>query len=64
MEGQGLEVSRETMERCPLREVKEFYVLNQRTGYDGKKAEGALVQKGDTRGRGGEVCASRSESSA
>lgn len=57
-------MSGETVEGCPLWEVKECYVLNQRTGYGGKRAEGALVQKGDTRGRGGEVCAIKSESSA
>lgn len=64
MEGQGLEVRGETIEQCSLWEVKEFYVLNQRTRYGGKRAESALVQKGDTRGRGREVCAIRSESSA
>lgn len=54
----------ETIRQCSLWEVKEFYVLNQRTRYGGKRAECALVQKGDARGRGREVCAVRSESSA
>lgn len=38
----------ETIRQCSLWEVKEFYVLNQRTRYGGKRAECARTE-GDAR---------------